>query len=48
VEDNIQELSHGEVWHPTTTTADVLAVALVNAPSFTDQLKEFLANHITT
>ena len=45
VEDKIRVLRHTEVWDSTTNT-DTPAMALQAAPTFSDQLKDFLANHI--
>jgi len=47
VEDKIRVLQHAEVWHYPEQN-DSSAMALNVAPALTDQLKEFLANQITT
>jgi len=46
VKDKIRVLRHAEVWD-SSTTADAPAMALTATPTLTDQLKDFLANHIT-
>jgi hypothetical protein len=47
VEDKIRVLTHAEVWE-TPASTDTPAMALTAHPTVTDQLKEFLANQITT
>ena len=47
MEDKIHILKHAEVWDTASTTTDVPAMALNTTTSITDQLKDFLAHHIT-
>jgi hypothetical protein len=47
VEDKIRVLRHAEVWD-STKSKDTLAMALNATSALTDQLKEFLANQIST
>ena len=47
VEDKIRVLKHAEVWDMSSTYQEIPAMALNTTPAITDQLKDFLANHIT-
>jgi hypothetical protein len=47
VEDKIRVLKHVEVWDSPTSTNEVPAMALQATTGLTDQLKDFLAHHIT-
>jgi len=47
VEDKIRVLKHAEVWDMSSPSQEIPAMALNTTPAITDQLKDFLANHIT-
>jgi len=47
VEDKIWVLKHAEAWDMSSPSQEIPAMVLNTTPAITDQLMDFLANHIT-